>query len=165
MSLGMKEERQEERTQVPPVLRVENLNKSMGGKEILRDISFSIQQGDLKVLIGPSGSGKSTLLQCLNYLLLPDSGKIWLDGHLINPSNRHNLQAFRRRVGMIFQDFNLFEHLSAADNIIIALRKVAKMPKQEAKTAALRELDRVGLVNRASLYPAQLSGGQKQRVP
>lgn len=151
-------------TPVPPVLSVEGLNKTIGGKEILADISFNVDQGELKVLIGPSGSGKSTLLQCLNYLTMPDSGLVKLDGQAVNPHDSKALSAFRRRVGMIFQDFNLFEHLTAEGNLVIALRKVVGLPKDKARQVALAELDRVGLKSRAGLYPAELSGGQKQRV-
>ena len=122
------------------------------------------RQGDVKVVIGPSGAGKSTFLQCLNYLLPPDSGDIWLEGKKVNARDTRELCALRQQVGMIFQDFNLFDHLTAEENVSIALRKVMGCNKAEARNRALTELSRVGLAKRAALYPAQLSGGQKQRL-
>ncbi|MDD6087877.1 MAG: amino acid ABC transporter ATP-binding protein [Desulfovibrionaceae bacterium] len=147
-----------------PVLRAEHICKSLNGKKILDNLSITVNKGDLKVLIGPSGGGKSTFLQCLNCLIIPDEGTIFLDGHPVNASSSRELCAFRRKVGMIFQDFNLFDHLNAEDNVAIALTKVAGYSKTEAHERALAELERVGLAERSSLYPAQLSGGQKQRV-
>lgn len=146
------------------VLRAEGISKKIGGKTILDDCSLSVRRGELMVLIGPSGAGKSTLLQCIDYLIAPDSGTIWLDGVQLESGNKKKLYAFRAQVGMIFQDFNLFDHLTAEENIAIALRKVRGMSKAEARSRALDELARVGLARRALLYPAQLSGGQKQRV-
>jgi polar amino acid transport system ATP-binding protein len=147
-----------------PFLRVENISKILGGKEILKSVSLSLKKGELKVLIGPSGAGKSTLLQCINFLLPPDSGRVWLDGVEIQARRKRDLHAFRQQVGMIFQDFNLFDHLNALDNVSIALRKVKKMRRPEARDRAMAELERVGLENKIDLYPAELSGGQKQRV-
>ncbi len=146
------------------VLEVRSVSKRLGGRDILSDCSLSVARGELKVLIGPSGAGKSTLLQCINCLVPPDSGEIVLEGRSLDMANTRELCAFRARVGMIFQDFNLFDHLSAADNVAIALRKVRGMSRREARERAERELARVGLAERAGLYPAQLSGGQKQRV-
>jgi polar amino acid transport system ATP-binding protein len=151
-------------THEKPFLRVENISKILGGKEILKSVSLSLKKGELKVLIGPSGAGKSTLLQCINFLLPPDSGRVWLDGVEIQNRRKRDLYAFRRQVGMIFQDFNLFDHLNALDNVAIALRKVKKMRRFEARDRAMAELERVGLENKINLYPAELSGGQKQRV-
>ena len=125
---------------------------------------LDVHKGDVKVVIGPSGAGKSTFLQCLNYLLPPDSGDIWLEGKKVNARDTRELCALRQQVGMIFQDFNLFDHLTAEENVSIALRKVMGCNKAEARNRALTELSRVGLAKRAALYPAQLSGGQKQRV-
>ena len=150
--------------QTEPILRAAHITKHLGGRTILNDVSLDVQKGDLKVLIGPSGAGKSTFLQCLNYLIPPDEGDIWLEGTRINAASTRELCAFRRQVGMIFQDFNLFDHLSAEENVAIALRKVAGYSKAEARDRALQELGRVGLAKRAALFPAQLSGGQKQRV-
>ncbi len=147
-----------------PILTIAGLNKTLGGKPILRDVSFSVQPGELKVLIGPSGGGKSTLLQCLNFLHEPDSGVISLDGEAVDYKSRKTLYAYRQKVGMIFQDYNLFDHLTALENVSLALRKVKKLKRSEAESRARQELDRVGLVDKAALYPAELSGGQKQRV-
>jgi polar amino acid transport system ATP-binding protein len=147
-----------------PILTISGLNKTLGGKPILRDVSFSVQPGELKVLIGPSGGGKSTLLQCLNFLHEPDAGVISLDGEAVDYKSRKTLYAYRQKVGMIFQDYNLFDHLTALENVSLALRKVKKLKRSEAETRARQELDRVGLADKASLYPAELSGGQKQRV-
>ncbi len=146
------------------VLRVEGISKTLSGKPILDHCTLEVRRGELKVLIGPSGAGKSTLLQCIDCLIQPDSGDIWLEGEKLDPHNTRKLCAFRAQVGMIFQDFNLFDHLSAEENVAIALRKVRGLSKKEAKDRALEELGRVGLARRALLYPAQLSGGQKQRV-
>ena len=147
-----------------PILRATNIVKKLGGKTILNDVSLDVHKGDVKVVIGPSGAGKSTFLQCLNYLLPPDSGDIWLEGKKVNARDTRELCALRQQVGMIFQDFNLFDHLTAEENVSIALRKVMGFSKAEARSRALTELSRVGLAKRAALYPAQLSGGQKQRV-
>lgn len=146
------------------LLRAVGITKFLGGRAILDDVSLTMRAGDIKVLIGPSGAGKSTFLQCLNYLLHPDRGEVWLEGRLIHASNTAELCGLRQCVGMIFQDFNLFDHLSAVDNVALALRKVRGQGKAQARQRALEELERVGLANRAGLYPAQLSGGQKQRV-
>ena len=147
-----------------PILRVENLTKCYGTTCILKGASLTLGKGEIKVLIGPSGGGKSTLLQCLNCLVQPDSGEIWLDGVQIDLHSKPDLYRLRQQVGMIFQDFNLFDHLSALDNITIALRKVKKAGRREAEERARIELDQVGLGDKGHLYPAQLSGGQKQRV-
>ena len=147
-----------------PILRVENLTKCYGATCILKGASLTLGKGEIKVLIGPSGGGKSTLLQCLNCLVQPDSGEIWLDGVRIDLQSKPDLYRLRQQVGMIFQDFNLFDHLSALDNITIALRKVKKAGRREAEERARIELDQVGLGDKGHLYPAQLSGGQKQRV-
>ncbi len=151
-------------SETQPVLRIENISKSFGNRKILNNCSLEVKRGELKVLIGPSGAGKSTLLQCINYLIPPDAGEIWLDGQKVDAQNPSALCSFRAKVGMIFQDFNLFDHLTAEENISIALRKVKGMSKKDAYQRASEELERVGLVRRALLYPAQLSGGQKQRV-
>ena len=151
-------------TQTPPVLRVENVSKAFGDKQILKSVSLTLNRGNLKILIGPSGGGKSTFLQCMNYLIPPETGSHFLDGVQLNPSSKKELYAFRQQVGMIFQDFNLFDHLTALDNVSIALRKVKKIAKKDAQARARQELARVGLEDRADHFPAELSGGQKQRV-
>lgn len=146
------------------VLQVKGISKMLGGKPILDNCSLTVNRGELKVLIGPSGAGKSTLLQSINCLIPPDSGEIYLEGQLLSRTDKAALCAFRAQVGMIFQDFNLFDHLTAEENVAIALRKVRGMSAADARARAQEELARVGLARRASLYPAQLSGGQKQRV-
>ncbi|MDL2279326.1 amino acid ABC transporter ATP-binding protein [Desulfovibrio sp. OttesenSCG-928-G11] len=150
--------------QQPPVLEARGIGKSLGGRRILSGVSLAVNRGEMKVLIGPSGGGKSTFLQCLNYLIAPDEGELLLNGETVNPHSKQELTALRKRVGMIFQDFNLFDHLSAEENISIALVKVRGLSRREAKLRAALELERVGLARRAALYPAELSGGQKQRV-
>jgi polar amino acid transport system ATP-binding protein len=147
-----------------PILRLEDLHKSYAGQPVLKGVSLELQRGDIKVIIGPSGGGKSTLLHCINFLVSFEQGRIWLRGKEIDPSNKPELYAYRQKVGMIFQDFNLFDHLTALDNIQIGLVRVRKIPRREAKERALAELARVGLSDHASKYPAELSGGQKQRV-
>lgn len=146
------------------VLRLDSISKNIGGRQILSQVSLSVNKGELKVIIGPSGAGKSTLLQCVNCLIMPDGGDIYLEGELLDKGSKSALRAFRQQVGMIFQDFNLFDHLTALDNVAIALQKVRGMSRQAARARALAELERVGLESRATLYPAELSGGQKQRV-
>jgi len=147
-----------------PILEVKNISKIKEGKLILDDVSLTLEKGDFKVLIGPSGGGKSTLLQCIHFLQIPDKGDVFLAGVSAREMSRKNICAFRQEIGMIFQDFNLFDHLSAKDNVAIALRKVKNQNKETAQSRALEELDRVGLSDKTDLYPAQLSGGQKQRV-
>ena len=151
-------------TQSPPILRVENISKCFGEICILKGVSLSLPKGEIKVLIGPSGGGKSTLLQCINCLVQPDGGEIFLEEQRIDWHRKADLYRLRQQVGMIFQDFNLFDHLSALDNITIALRKVKEVSKKEALQRARFELEQVGLSDKGDLYPAQLSGGQKQRV-
>jgi len=148
----------------PCVLRVENMTKRYGQKVVLQDATLSVDEGELKVLIGPSGGGKSTFLQCINFLVTPDKGRVWLDGKEILPNHKRDLYAYRQCVGMIFQDFNLFDHLTALENVRIGLTRVRGMEKEESKEKATVELDRVGLADHLHKYPAQLSGGQKQRV-
>ena len=146
------------------VLEIRHISKKLGGRDILTDCSTTVARGEMKVLIGPSGAGKSTLLQCINCLIMPDSGEILLEGKKLDTSSKQALCAYRAQVGMIFQDFNLFDHLSAIDNVTIALRKVKGMDKKAARERGMEELTRVGLASKYQLYPAQLSGGQKQRV-
>jgi polar amino acid transport system ATP-binding protein len=146
------------------MLSVVDISKSFGSRLILDSVSLSLARGEMKVVIGPSGAGKSTLLQCINCLTPPDQGQILLKGALLNLRNKQELRSFRRQVGMIFQEFNLFDHLTALDNVSVALRKVLGLSSRSARERALLELERVGLAGRARLYPAELSGGQKQRV-
>ena len=151
-------------TKTPPILKIHNISKSFGSSTILDSVSFELAKGEIKVLIGPSGGGKSTLLQCINCLVVPDSGEIELENERVDYSRKQDLYKLRQQVGMIFQDFNLFDHLTALDNITIALRKVKRLDKKEARQRARLELDQVGLSDKEALYPAQLSGGQKQRL-
>ena len=146
-----------------PILRVENVHKSFGETHVLKGVSLTIQLRDVVVLVGPSGTGKSTLLRCINLLSPPTQGKIWLEAEEITAPGV-NQDKVRQRIGMVFQDFNLFTHLTALGNVMVGLTKVRKMHKKEAYDLAMLELDRVELEDRASHYPAQLSGGQKQRV-
>ena len=146
------------------ILQVENIFKSFGRDAILKGVTLNLPKGAIKILIGPSGGGKSTLLQCINCLVPPDSGTIKFNDQVVNLANQKELYTFRQHVGMIFQDFNLFDHLSALNNIIIALCKVKKLSKKDARDRAMTELSQVGLTDKVHLYPAELSGGQKQRV-
>src|SRR6056297_1385214 len=144
------------------ILRVENLKKSFGNNMVLKDVSFTMDKGETKVIIGPSGTGKSTLLTCINQLVKPDSGTIYLKD--LNVTQAEEMNKIRARIGFVFQDFGLFSHLTAMRNVMIGPIKVQKMSKEDAKNLAYEELKRVGLLEHADKYPAQLSGGQKQRV-
>jgi len=145
------------------MLEVKNIHKSYGTCEVLKGISFTMDKHETKVIIGTSGTGKSTLLRCINQLDPPDKGKVWLDGkELTNPSA--DLNTIRQKIGFVFQDFNLFNHLTALRNVSIGLEKVKKIEKEKARERAMEELKRVGLEKQANQHPAQLSGGQKQRV-
>jgi polar amino acid transport system ATP-binding protein len=145
------------------MIRVEDLHKSFGSLEVLRGIDFEVEAGEVVCVIGPSGSGKSTLLRCVNLLEEPTAGRIFVgETELTDPEC--DIDAVRRRIGMVFQQFNLFPHLSALDNVVIAQRKVLRRTKSEAERIARDNLDRVGLGDKAAAYPAQLSGGQQQRV-
>ena len=157
------------------IITVNNLCKHFynGGLKALDDVSYKINKGDVVVVIGPSGSGKSTFLRCLNLLEVPTSGEIIFDGVDITKKYhvdqngkkvRQNIDLYRRKMGMVFQHFNLFPHKTVLQNMTLAPIKVRKMDKAEAEKKALQLLERVGLEDRASAYPIQLSGGQKQRV-
>jgi len=145
------------------LLTVTDLWKNYGDLEILKGISFELLKGETKAIIGPSGTGKSTLLRCINQLTPPDKGRVWLDGSEITGSQA-NINKMRQQIGMVFQNFNLFKHLTALDNVRIGLIKVKKMKKKEATEKALEELVQVGLADKRASYPAELSGGQQQRV-
>lgn len=146
-----------------PILRVENLTKTYGDLEVLKGVSFDVYPGEKKVFIGPSGTGKSTLLRCINLLTEPDGGSVYLNGEEVTNSGR-KINEYRQKMGMVFQNFNLFDHLTVVRNVELALLKVKKMGKKEAREKAMFELERVGMADWADHYPAQLSGGQAQRV-
>ncbi len=146
-----------------PLLRLEDVWKSYGDEEVLRGIDLAVDRGDVEVLVGPSGSGKSTLLRCVNRLTEIDRGAIYLDGTCVTDDST-DVDELRQQVGMVFQDINLFAHLSARENVTLGLRRVRGFGKAEALERADRELEKVGLSDQMASYPAQLSGGQKQRV-
>lgn len=146
-----------------PLVRIENISKSFGKNRVLDGISFDIEPGAVKVIIGPSGTGKSTLLRCINMLAPPDSGKIWLqDTELTAPHT--DLIKIRQKIGMVFQHFALFKHLRAVDNVALGLQRVKKMNRSDAYEKAKQNLQKVGMQDHGDKYPAQLSGGQQQRV-
>ena len=145
------------------VLRVEDLHKRYGREEVLKGVSFKVRRGETKVIIGPSGTGKSTLLRCITRLTEPDRGRVWL-GDIEVTGRGVDLNRVRASIGFVFQDFNLFTHLTALDNVRIGLLKVKKLPKEKATEIALKQLEHVGLAHKADAYPAELSGGQQQRV-
>ncbi len=142
---------------------VVNLHKSFGKLDVLCGIDFQVNDGEVVCLIGPSGSGKSTILRCLNKLEVPTSGTITVDGNVITKKGT-DINKVRQKIGMVFQQFNLFPHLSVLDNIMMAPVDLKLMSKAEAKEIALSLLERVGLADKADAYPKQLSGGQQQRV-
>ncbi|MDO4913188.1 MAG: amino acid ABC transporter ATP-binding protein [Bifidobacteriaceae bacterium] len=145
------------------VLRIENLRKSYGKTEILKGISFDIAQHEVVALLGPSGSGKSTLMKCVNLLERVNDGQIWLgDTDITNP--RINQDEARSRIGVVFQQFNLFPHMNVLKNVTLAAIKVHHWDKDKANDRALELLDRIGMKHKANAYPDQLSGGQQQRV-
>ncbi|MEE3955274.1 amino acid ABC transporter ATP-binding protein [Peribacillus frigoritolerans] len=145
------------------MIRIRNLNKSYGNLHVLKDIDMKILDSDVVCLIGPSGSGKSTLLRCLNYLEKKDSGQILIEGTEINPGT-HDINKIREKVGMVFQHFYLFPHMTVLENVIEAPTHVKKVPKAQAIEEAKALLAKVGLSDKADVYPSKLSGGQKQRV-
>ncbi|MCB0181616.1 MAG: amino acid ABC transporter ATP-binding protein, partial [Anaerolineae bacterium] len=142
---------------------IENVSKHFGHVRAVNNVSLKIKSGEVVVIIGPSGSGKSTLLRCINFLEIPTDGDIWVDGIHLSKKTK-NINAVRREVGMVFQQFNLFPHLTALQNITIAQRVVRKRSKQEAIEVARQQLQRVGIPEKEGVYPGQLSGGQQQRV-
>ena len=145
------------------MISVEHVYKSFKSLEVLHDVSLTIQDGEVVAIIGPSGSGKSTLLRCINLLEKPTSGHIFVDGvDVVAP--KVNIQQIRQKVGMVFQHFNLFPHMTVLQNMTYAPIKVLRMDPKQAQEKCLALLDRVGLADKAAAYPATLSGGQKQRV-
>jgi ABC-type polar amino acid transport system ATPase subunit len=146
-----------------PILKITGLHKSFGDNEVLKGIDLSVTKGQLVFMIGPSGSGKSTLLRCCNRLEEPSSGTILVDGEDITAA-KADLNRIRQNIGMVFQHFNLYRHMSVLDNVTLALRKVQKLSKDQANERGLDALKRVGLLEKAKAFPDQLSGGQQQRV-
>jgi polar amino acid transport system ATP-binding protein len=145
-----------------PIIHIENVTKKFGSLEAVRNVSLDVQKGEVVMIIGPSGSGKSTLLRCINRLENYDEGLIIVDGIPLNSAE--NINAVRTEVGMVFQQFNLFPHLTVLDNIMLAQRVVRKRDKKEAHKIAMDLLEKVGIPDKAEARPGQLSGGQQQRV-
>ena len=156
-----------------PMLRAEEVHKRFGPLEVLKGITLEVRPGEVMCLLGPSGSGKSTLLRCINHLEKISAGRVWVDGELVGYRQQgdklyelHEAEVARKRteIGMVFQRFNLFTHMTAIENVIEAPVQVKKVPRREALAVAHELLARVGLADKANAYPAQLSGGQQQRV-
>jgi len=145
------------------MIAIRNLVKHFGLVHAVNGVSLTVEQGKVVVIIGPSGSGKSTLLRCINHLETPTAGEIWVDGIRLTHDHK-NINAIRAEVGMVFQQFNLFPHLTALGNILLAQRVVRKRRREEAEQIGRQQLARVGIPEKADSYPAQLSGGQQQRV-
>jgi polar amino acid transport system ATP-binding protein len=147
-----------------PVLELRNIRKTLGGHEVLHGISLDVPNGQVVAVIGPSGGGKSTLLRCSNLLEVPDAGTVKLDGELMTGASHRQLERMRARIGMVFQHFNLFPHLTARQNVSLAPIYALQVPEPEANERALAALKQVGLGHKADAYPRHLSGGQQQRV-
>ncbi len=152
-----------EQTAGEPIVRIQGLEKSFGDLTVLRNIDLDVHKGEVVVVLGPSGSGKSTMLRCVNLLERPTGGKILFEGEDITAKGV-DINAVRAKLGMVFQQFNLFPHLSVKKNVMIAQQKVLKRSKEEAEEIAIKELEKVGLGERIDFMPSQLSGGQQQRV-
>ncbi|MBS5327897.1 MAG: amino acid ABC transporter ATP-binding protein [Atopobium sp.] len=146
------------------MVRIEHLNKSFGSTHVLNDVNLTVWPGEVVVVLGPSGSGKSTMLRCINLLETPSAGHILIEDQEITGTNEAEVNALRRDVGMVFQQFNLFGHLTVKENVMIGQIKVLGKSKEEAETEALKQLEAVGLADRADFKPGALSGGQQQRV-
>ncbi|WP_053026966.1 amino acid ABC transporter ATP-binding protein [Staphylococcus haemolyticus] len=145
------------------MIKIENLNKKFGKNEVLKDINLEIKKGEVLAIIGPSGSGKSTLLRCMNLLETPTNGRVVFEGNELS-IHKNNLNKLRQKMGMVFQNFNLFPHKTVLNNIILAPKLLNKSDLNQLKQEALSLLEKVGLEDKANVYPSQLSGGQKQRV-
>jgi polar amino acid transport system ATP-binding protein len=160
-------------TTPPPMVKAENVHKRFGRLHVLQGIDLEVRPGEVMCVIGPSGSGKSTFLRCINHLEKVDGGRLWVDGHLVGYRERggrlHEMRekeiaAQRRDIGMVFQRFNLFPHMTALENVMEAPLRVRREPKRRVQERAVKLLDRVGLADKVKAYPGQLSGGQQQRV-
>ena len=146
-----------------PLLQLQDVHKSFGRVEVLRGITTSVATGEVVAVLGPSGSGKSTLLRCINHLEVETAGEVWVDGLQLNERNK-NINEIRAEIGMVFQLFNLFPHLTALENIVLAQKVVRGRSRQEAIEVAMQQLEKVGIPEKANVFPGQLSGGQQQRV-
>ena len=146
-----------------PIVRIQDLHKSFGTLDVLKGVDLDVQKGEVVVILGPSGSGKSTLLRCINKLEVATGGHIFFEDAEITDA-KTNINEIREKIGMVFQSFNLFPHLTAKGNVMLAQQKVLKRSKAEAEKPAAQQLEKVGLGDRVDYYPAQLSGGQQQRV-
>ena len=145
------------------MIEVKNLYKNFGSIKVLKDVNISIEKGEKVVIVGPSGSGKSTLLRCLNLLEMPTDGQIWFEGNNIT-NKKCDINKVRQKMGMVFQHFNLFPHLTILENITLAPIKLGLQSKKDAEENAIRLLKRIGLEDKKDSYPSSLSGGQKQRI-
>jgi ABC-type polar amino acid transport system ATPase subunit len=148
---------------IEEMIVIKDLYKSFGSVDAVNGVNLTVKSGSVVVIIGPSGSGKSTVLRCINQLEEQTSGEIWVGGERLNGDSK-KLDKIRAEIGMVFQHFNLFPHLTVLENITVAQQMVRKRDKKEAQETAMRQLERVGLVEKANVYPDNLSGGQKQRV-
>jgi ABC-type polar amino acid transport system ATPase subunit len=146
-----------------PMIEVKDVYKVFGKVVALNGVSLNVYPGKVVVIIGPSGSGKSTLLRCMNHMEIESQGEVWVDGEHLN-GDQKRLNRIRSEIGMVFQSFNLYPHLSVLDNVMLAQRIVRKTDKQTAKDIAMHQLEKVGIVEKANAFPSQLSGGQQQRV-
>ncbi|UCB42739.1 MAG: amino acid ABC transporter ATP-binding protein, partial [Dehalococcoidales bacterium] len=147
---------------VDPIIQIKDVHKHFGRVHALRGVSLDVKKGEVVVIIGPSGSGKSTLLRCINYLEEYDAGNIVVDGIALD--NTKNINIVRQEIGMVFQSFNLFAHLTVLKNLVLTQRVVRKRSEEESERIALELLNKVGITDKAEAYPIQLSGGQQQRV-
>ncbi|WP_455012251.1 amino acid ABC transporter ATP-binding protein [Mogibacterium timidum] len=143
------------------MIEIKNLHKSYGSNEVLKGIDQTVSEAEVLCIVGPSGSGKSTMLRCINLLEVPTSGEVFIDGELVT---QQNINGIRTKMGMVFQNFNLFSHMTVLDNITCAPINVKGVSKADAEAKAIELLTRVGLANKANAYPRSLSGGQQQRV-
>jgi polar amino acid transport system ATP-binding protein len=146
-----------------PIVRIENLQKCFGSLEVLKGVDLEVQKGEVVVILGPSGSGKSTMLRCINRLEVPSGGKIFFEDVEITDAGT-DINKLREHIGMVFQQFNLFPHLTAKGNVMLAQQRVLKRTKAESERLAIEQLNKVGLGDKIDHFPAQLSGGQQQRV-
>lgn len=145
------------------MIKVEKISKSFSGLEVLKNVDLNVKPGEVVVIIGPSGSGKSTLLRCINFLEMPDSGDVFFEGSKVIKEDRH-LEEYRKHLGMVFQQFHLFPHMTVLENIKLAPIKVNNIADEDATDIGLKLLDKVGLADKKMSFPNKLSGGQKQRI-